>query len=153
MTKHILRSCIIVALLALTAMQPMASTHEAPRLEGVWKVSVTVRDCATGDVIRTPRALNLFMHDGSVTETADNPLRSSSVGQWRHLQGNSYTSTFWFFRRNPDGTFAATVKVTRTIELSDDGDHFVSTGTVEDFNADGVVISSACSTETAERLE
>jgi hypothetical protein len=153
MNKHILRSCMIVALLALTATQPMASAQAAPRLEGAWKVSVTVLDCATGDVIRTPRALNLFGRDGSVTETADNALRGPSVGQWRHLQANNYTSTFWFFRRNPDGTFAATVKVTRTIELGDDGNHFVSTGTVEDFNADGVMISSACATETAERLE
>jgi hypothetical protein len=153
MSNYILRSCMIIALLALTATQPMASTHEARHLEGVWKVSVTIRDCVTGDTIRTPRALNLFMHDGSVIETADNPLRSPSVGQWRHLQGNSYTSTFWFFRRNPNGTFASTTKVTRTIDLSDDGNHFVSTGTVEDFNADGVMISSACSTETAERLE
>ena len=153
MTNHILRSCLIVALLGLTAARPMASAHAAPRLEGAWKVSVTIHDCATGDIIRTPRALNLFGRDGSVTETADNPLRSSSVGQWRHLQANSYTSTFWFFRRNPDGTFAATVKVTRMIELGDDGNHFISTGTVEDFNADGVLISSGCATETAERLE
>jgi hypothetical protein len=153
MTKHILRICMIIALLTLTVTHPVALAHEPPSLEGAWKVSVTVLDCATGTVIRTPRALNMFMHDGSVTETADNPLRGPSVGQWRRLQGNNYTSTFWFLRRNPDGTFAATVKVTRTIELTDDRNHFVSTGTVEDFDADGVMISSACATETAERLE
>jgi len=104
-------------------------------------------------VIRSVRALNLFIHDGSLTETAVNVLRTPSVGTWRHLEGQTYTSTFTFYRYNPDGTFASRAKVTRTIELNNDGSKFTSTGTVEDFDANNVLISTACPTETATRPE
>lgn len=150
MTKRILQNCTIL-LLGLAATQTMMPAEDRPRIQGVWDVSVTIRDCQSGDVIRTVRAMNLFVHDGSLTETAANILRSPSVGTWMHAQGQTYTSTFRFFRYNPDGTFASTAKVTRTIELSDDASQFTSTGTVEDFDADGVLISTACATEAATR--
>jgi hypothetical protein len=57
------------------------------------------------------------------------------VGTWHHVQVDTYTSTFELFRFNPDGTFASTARVTRTIELSEDGTQFTSAGTVEDFDA------------------
>jgi len=115
--------------------------------------NVSIRDCQSGDVIRSVRALNLFIHDGSLTETAVNVLRTPSVGTWRRLEGQTYTSTFTFYRYNPDGTFASRAKVTRTIELNNDGSKFTSTGTVEDFDANNVLISTACPTETATRPE
>lgn len=162
MKKRILRSPAIAALL-LAAAQTIVSAQETadaehrrkemPAIEGVWTSDVSIRDCQRGDVIRSVRALNLFIHDGSFTETAVNVLRTPSVGTWRHLEGQTYTSTFTFFRYNPDGTFASRAKVTRTIELSEDGSEFTSTGTVEDFDANNVLISTACPTETATRPE
>src|ERR1039458_3322401 len=97
MTKRILSTCTML-LLGVAATQAIASTDENHDLEGVWNVNVTIRQCQTGGVIRTVRALNLFMHDGSFTETGANILRSPSVGGWRHDQGKIYTATFWFFR-------------------------------------------------------
>lgn len=41
--------------------------------------------------------------------------------------------------------------LTRTIELSEDGTQFTSTGTVEDFDAQNVRVSIGCSTEIATR--
>ena len=112
-----------------------------------------MRNCETGEIIRNLRALNLFVHDGSMTETSTNILRGTSVGTWRHVQGDTYMSMFEFFRFNPDGTFASTARVTRTIELSEDGTRFTSTGTVEDFNAQIVRVSVGCSTEIAARAQ
>ena len=162
MRKRILRTSAIVAL-ALAATQITVSAQETadaehgpkekPGIEGVWIVNVSIRDCRRGDVIRNVRALNLFIHDGSLTETAVNVLRTPSVGSWRHFEGKTYTSKFTFFRYNPDGTFASRAKVTRTIELIEDHSEFTSTGTVEDFDANNVLISTACATETATRPE
>jgi hypothetical protein len=152
MTMRIIRFCATFAL-ALAATQTIASAEEGPGIEGVWSVNVTIRQCQNNVVLRNLRALNLFIHDGSLTETAANVLRSPSVGEWKHVQGHTYSSTFRFFRYNPDGSFASTAKVTRTIEFFQDGNHFTSTGTVEDFNADNVLISTSCATETATRAQ
>src|SRR6267142_3380810 len=140
-------TCLMLAL-GLAATQASASDEERPRLHGAWNVAVTVRNCETGEVIRNVRALNLFVHDGSLVETSSNGQRSSSVGTWRHLRDNTYTAMFEFFRYNPDGTFATRARVRRTIELSEDGAQFVTTGTVEDFDAHNVRVTDASTTET-----
>jgi hypothetical protein len=162
MKKRVLQSSAIAALV-LAAAQTVVSAQETtdaeharkeiPGIEGVWVSNVSIRDCQTGDLIRSVRALDLFIHDGSSTETAVNVLRTPSVGTWRHVEGQTYTSTFTFFRYNPDGTFASRAKVTRTIELSENGAEFTSTGKVEDFDANNVLISTSCPTETATRPE
>jgi hypothetical protein len=149
---RMLTTCMMLAL-GLTATQATASAEQPPRLNGLWNVSVTVRNCQTGELIRNVRALNLYVHDGSMSETSSNSRRSNSLGIWRHLRDNTYTSMFEFFRYNPDGTFASTARVIRTIELRHDGTKFRSTGTVEDFNAQNVRVSVGCSTETAERAQ
>jgi hypothetical protein len=141
----------MMLVLGLAATQATASDQETPRLNGLWNVNVTVRSCETGEVIRNVRALNLFIQDGSMTETSSNSQRSNSVGTWRHRRDTTYRSMFEFFRYNPDGTFATTARVVRTIQLSQDGNRFVSTGTVEDFDAQNINVSIGCSTETATR--
>jgi hypothetical protein len=162
MKKRVLRSSAIAALV-LAAAQTVVSAQETAdteharkeraRIEGVWTINVTIHDCQTGDVIRSLRALNLFIHDGSLTETAVNVLRTPSVGIWRHLERRTFSSIFTFFRYNPDGTFASRAKVTRAIELSEDSSEFTSTDTVEDFDANNVLISTTCATEAATRPE
>lgn len=150
MKKRVLRSCTML-LLSFAATQAIASAEETHGIEGVWSVNVAIRDCQTGALIRAVRAMNLFMHDGSLTETAVNIMRTSSLGTWRHDQRQTYTAIFRFFRYNPDGTFASIAKVTRTIDLNHNNTQFTSTGTVEDFDANNVLISNTCSTETATR--
>jgi hypothetical protein len=142
--------CMMLGL-ALAAPQARASDEEHPRINGAWNVAVTVRSCETGEVIRNVRAVNLYVHDGSLLETSSNSRRSSSVGTWRRLRDDTYTAMFEFFRYNADGSFATWARVRRTIELSEDGTQFVSTGTVEDFDAQNVRVSVGCTTETAVR--
>ena len=149
---RMLPTCMMLAL-GLAATQATPSAEEPLHLNGLWNVSVTIRSCETGELIRSVRALNLFVHDGSMSETSSNSRRSNSLGIWRHLRDNTYTSMFEFFRYNPDGTFATTARVIRRIELSRDGTQFVTTGTVEDFDAQNVRVSVGCSTETAVRAQ
>ena len=146
-------STSVILALVLATSNATASAERAPRLQGVWNVSVAVRNCDTGQVIRQFHALNLYIHDGSMTETAANFLRTPSVGTWRRVHDDTYTSMFEFFRYNPDGSFATLARVTRTIELNEDGGRFTSTGRVEDFNADSVRVAIGCSTETAVRAQ
>ncbi len=128
----------------------------ARRIEGVWDARVTIRRCDTGDPIINLRAMNMFIRGGTLTETgagASPTLRGPGLGTWQHLGGRHYISVFRFFRFNPDGSFAGTQKVTRTIDLSRDANEFTATASFEVFDANDGFIRAGCATETATRLE
>jgi len=158
MTKRIFGSSIILVL-TLAAMQVIASAQETPGMEGVWLAQVTPVDCQTGAIIANAvpfRGLNMFGHDGSLTNEAgflvSNPLRSSGVGTWKHTQGHTYTSRFRFFRYNPDGSMLAMREVTFTIVLN--GDQYTSKDKFQDFDANNHPLPAmGCNIEAGTRLE
>jgi hypothetical protein len=94
----------------------------------------------------------MFSHDGSLTETAFTASRGPSVGRWAHTGGKTFTDTFWFFRYTPTGTFASLAQGLESITLSADGSTLTSTGTVQDYDANGNLISTGCVTHAATRL-
>jgi hypothetical protein len=143
------------ATLDTKAIQEDSPEHSglAGRIEGVWDVKVTILECDTGNAIRNVRAMNMFIHGGTLTETATNLLRGSSLGTWHQVGAQNYTAVFRFFRFNPDGSFAGTTKVTRNIELSRDANEFTATSSVETFDANDNLIATGCARETASRLE
>jgi hypothetical protein len=149
MKLSMFRICTILAI-GFAASQTILSAQESS-LIGVWNVSVTVTNCQTGAVIRTVHSLQLFSRDGSLTETANTASRGSSEGIWTNAGGQTYNDTFWFYRFNPDGTFKSLAKGMDTIALGQDGE-FTSTGTVQDFDANGNLISIGCVTHSAVRL-
>jgi hypothetical protein len=130
---------------------------QARQIEGVWDVTVVIRDCQTGGVMRTVRARNMFIRGGTLSELGalTNPiLRGPGLGTWRYVGGDRYTAVFRFTRFNPDGTFAAIQKVTRTITLSQDSNTFAANAVVELFDVDGnPTAPPGCATETASRFE
>ena len=60
MKKALVTACMML-ILGVAPTHAMAWAEEGSRLDRVWKVSVTVRTCDTGDLIRTVRAMNLFI--------------------------------------------------------------------------------------------
>jgi hypothetical protein len=130
---------------------------QARKLEGVWDVTVVIRDCHTGGAIRTLRARNMFIRGGTLTELGaqtSSSLRTPSFGKWRYVGEHHYAAVFRFSRFNPDGSFAATQKVSRKITLDDDASMFSANALVELFDAnDDPIAPIGCATETAKRLE
>jgi hypothetical protein len=123
---------------------------------GTWDVKAALRDCQTGACIKTFRVVNTFGCDGTVIETgARNEPSMSSPGQgtWRHIGGQNYCAILRYFRFNADGTVAGTQKVTRHIELSDDGIEFTATASIEVFDNEDCLIQTDCATETGRQLE
>ena len=151
MTKSIFRICGVLALAA--AASPAILSAEGTRgIVGIWDVSVTVKDCHTGAPIRTVRSLQMFNQDGTISETANTFLRGSSVGVWAHAGGQMFGATFWFFRYKPDGTFASIAKALDMVVLGQDGSQFTASGTIQDFDANNVLLTTGCFTHAARRL-
>src|SRR5437667_184752 len=70
------------------------SESQAGRIEGTWRVQLTVRDCQTGAALRTFPALFIFGNGGTLSfTTAGQPpaLSTPGVGVWGHTGGNNYS--------------------------------------------------------------
>ena len=147
--KSMFRICAILAIGLAASLQTLQAQER--KLEGVWDVSVTVTDCNTGALIRTVRSLQAFHHDRTVVETANTASRGISEGVWSAAGWQMYNASYWFFRYTTAGTFASFAKVSDTITLGSDG-HFTSAGTVQDFDANGNLISTGCFVHAAYRL-
>ena len=171
MKKRLLKKCsyaVLAALLALAVVPASASGQglqkgqsQGGRLEGTWLADVTVTICATGAPIRTVQSLSTYLRGGAALETTSATfLRSPGHGVWRHVGGQSYTTTFTVFRFgfNPGDSanpfpFVGTLRVTKTIELGADGDEYTATTASEIFDANGNLIGTGCATDVARRYE
>jgi hypothetical protein len=150
MKTSFFRICSMIAL-GFAVSQTTLHAQEGATLKGVWDVTVTVTNCQTGALIRTVRSLQQFRQDGTVLETANSASRGISEGIWSAAGNHNYDASYWFFRYNPDGTFASIARIADRIVLGADG-HLTSSGTVMDFNAAGTLISTGCFVHAANRL-
>jgi hypothetical protein len=167
----IARSVLTLSFLALTSLASMPvraedSSHAADGqdqvspfadqgLEGVWDVTVTIRDSA-GNPMQSFRAMNMYIRGGVFEEfgTRNPPeWRGPGMGVWRPEGGDRYSALLEFFRFNVDGTFAGTQKVTRTIELSAGLDSLTSNATIQILDINGQLVQSGYATETATRFK
>ncbi|HXI90017.1 MAG TPA: hypothetical protein VNO24_08390 [Blastocatellia bacterium] len=145
----------VILLLAASQIPASGQNGKASRIEGTWRVALTIRNCQTGAELATAQGLNTFIPGGSMIGTpSQNPaLLRAGHGVWEHTGGQSFTNTVIFFRYAPDGTFAGTQKVTRQIEVAHAGDEFTSTDTFELADPNGNVVGGGCATGAGQRLE
>lgn len=126
---------------------------------GVWKTTVTPRDCATGDQIMPAfEGLLTFSFGGTLAETSSGSApatRGPGHGLWRREISNgwrAYSMSFVFQRFSPGGLIGTTV-VRQELHLDSGGDAFNSTGTVDIVSNGGQVLATLCTTSTGERFE
>jgi hypothetical protein len=149
---------LAVVLLATSGLgaQEGNSESQGGRLEGTWRVQVSVKDCQTGAVLRSFPALFAFAKGGTLTEaTAGQPpaLFTPGFGVWRHTGGHTYSAVFEAFAFNPAGVWIATHRFTRTIELDRNADDFTDTIKLEILDTSGNLIAPGCGSSTARRFE
>lgn len=150
MTQRMFRTCILLTL-GFAASQTILPAQERNELEGIWSLSVNVTNCQTGAPIRTVASLQQFRPDGSVIETANTASRGMSEGVWGYTDEKNVIALYWFYRFNPDGTFASRASITDKIVLGSNGE-FTSSGMVLDYDANGKLLTTGCFTHTATRL-
>ena len=155
--KYLLRTLALLAL-AVVAFPGVASAQGLRAIEGTWDVTVTLRNCQTGDAIRSFPRLITFQRGGSVAEwsaagTAAVPTtRSAGQGAWQHLGGGEYSYSLKFLRLTAFGGPDGYISETRILEFDPTQEHYFADGVAVITFSNGTQSPTLCATEEATRL-
>ena len=143
---------VVIVLMAGAAIAPAggASNSHGNQLAGTWIVTA-----------QRPAPLPPFTVHQTYTKggsflgfASDNGARSPEFGSWEHVGGRLYASSGSFFRFNPQtGGPVGSVKINRTLRLSDDGQSFKAIGRVMILDLDGNVVTSFLAPLSGERMQ
>lgn len=131
------------------------SEAKARKLEGTWRVQVTIRNCQTGAEVTTFPSLLTFARGGTLVETttgASPTLRGPGHGFWQHIRGQKYDAVFEAFLFNPAGTWTGRQKVTQTITIGADKDQWNANAATEFFDTNGNPTMTGCATAVGQRM-
>jgi hypothetical protein len=147
-----------------TAVFAQGVGSPARAIEGVWAMSITLRDCATMAPLGQPfRSLLTFHAGGTVSESPGTSQfapgqRSPGHGGWSHSSGTTFRArivAMILFDTPPappaPGFQAGWQLISSTFTLSDP-DRLTSAATVQFFDINRQVYRSACPVGTAERF-
>ncbi len=130
------------------------SASDADPIEGVWDFTVTRKDCASGAVLGTQKALSQFHRGGTFSNDNSTPpaTHGAMFGTWKRGSGSAYAIGMVFMRFNPDGTLAGTQKVQRSDVVAADGNSISGSVAAQTLDTAGVVTLQGCASETAVRV-
>jgi hypothetical protein len=159
--KRILLAATLVVVLVLARSATGAFSASAKpkdgagnRLVGTWLTTVTLTNPPPG-VDATFQALDTFVPGGGilVSSSQSHPTaRSLAHGNCARTGGHQYSCTFVWFRFDPTGAYLGMQRVRRTMTVSQDGNSFESTDTVEVLAPNGAVVATLQGSETGQRL-
>lgn len=124
------------------------------QLTGTWVTAVSLVNPPPG-VDATFQGLDTFVAGGGilVSSSQSHPAaRSLAHGNCTHTGGRQYACTFVWFRFDPSGAYLGLQRVRRTMTVSQDGNSFASTDTVEVLAPNGTVLGTLQGSETGQRL-
>jgi hypothetical protein len=100
--------------------------------------------------------LQVYTDDGSFVEfgsDSSGAARSPQFGTWERIGGRLYAASGTFFRFNPaTGAHVGSMKINRTLRLSEDGQSFTTIARVQTLDLSGNVVSSFVSRSTGARM-
>ena len=149
---------------AASGVRAQQSGAEAPTVQGVWYVQVTIRDCASGAALAPPvHSLVTFAAGGTLHESVSGGgfapgQRSDGHGIWAHKGGKTYDQRFvsminFASAAGPGPGFeTGWMKVQHTVEVID-ADHIESAGSNSFYRRSGELYRTGCSTATGTRFE
>ena len=153
---------IAIALLLLpTTVSAQDGEGVERAIEGVWFVTISPRDCTTGDPIPNAAFETLYTFHKDETMLVsfrNNSLtleRTAAHGLWRRDRGwSNYSYKFVHIRRNiTTGAFAGKQESGGSLELHESGDEFTTEGWTIVYNASGVPGNPSCSTSAGTRFK
>jgi hypothetical protein len=147
-----------LALAATASAQIEDWDFGARRLEGSWKVQVTLKNCGTGAPMGPAfDSLLTFARGGTMTESTASPaffpaVRGPGHGVWSNSYGHHAFKAVTVAYITLNGALQRTQTIRQTIVVND-ADSFTSTATVNFVFADGSPAINACATATGQRIE
>ena len=162
MKRQMLAGLATVAALAMSAPitgNAQSTTTVERHLEGVWIVTTTPRDCASGTPF--PQAafdgLFTFHKDGTMSAWVQNAAitvtRSPSHGLWKQTSGwSGYSFEFIHLRYDLAGTYLGRQVARGTLLLSDTGNDFTTESATGVFDLNGSRIGGGCATASGVRF-
>lgn len=141
------------------ALQPAPANAE-DRIVGLWNVTVTLTNCATGDPLPFPgatfEAMGLYEDSGTFHDTnAMSPIiRSAGLGTWVRVGARVYDFAFRNFRFDSTGTLPIGSQIIRhRVVLAENGESYSSSGTAEFYDVSGIrLLPDGCSKSEAQRF-
>ncbi|MGD9564059.1 MAG: hypothetical protein AB7F88_17410 [Pyrinomonadaceae bacterium] len=166
MKKRILRivgglSLTVLTLAVFSQVWVRVQADGGRGLVGSWDVTVTPRDCATGNPAPFPprfSAVQTYNLGGTMLaanqDASGLPLtRVGGQGVWARSWGREYSTAWRVLNVNPDGSLAGKDVIRDVIHLGWGGDTYTSTGTLEIYNPAGILVFTACATTSATRFQ
>lgn len=155
-TRKMLSVFAILCVMILAAQHAVAQEGKSDggSLVGTWFTQVTIRDCGTGQDLRSFPSLATFSLGGTLTGTtsAFGPtLRSPDHGAWEQTGAHRFSAVHIAFLFNPAGVSTGTQKITEAIEIKNG--KYNSTATVQFFDTYGNVTANGCSIASATRVQ
>ncbi len=130
-------------------------------LEGVWRVTITPRNCVTGVPIPTAAFATLFTFHKGGTQSVSLPnspitiTRSLGHGLWqREHGGGDYSFKFVHLRYDlATGAFLGSQVARGTLRLSERGDQFTTNSQNQVFDVNGHLTITSCANSVGTRFE
>jgi hypothetical protein len=116
---------VVFSAVIVTVISAAAFAQGGGRLVGTWDATVTLRNCETGEFIRSFASIASFSQGGtSIGSTAGLPQssRTPEHGVWSHVSGNLYRFKFKSFNFGPIGPAISYTIVEHDLELNKGGD-------------------------------
>ena len=153
-----------LALLMLFGGTQLVSAQDGEgqeRLEGVWQVTTTPRNCVTGVPIPTTPFEFLFtFHKGGTMSASLQNLtititRSPGHGLWQREHGRGdYSFKFVHLRYDlATGAFLGSQVARGTLRLSESGDQFTTNSQNQVFDVNGHLTITSCANSVGTRFE
>jgi hypothetical protein len=161
MAKTLKNTCVGAAamlILVLTigiAVAPAQSDSRSDQFAGTWNVRLTIRNCQTGEEIRTSNSIATYMAEGTLIDSTSGiaqALKTPGHGIWAHAGGNSFVLKFKSFSFDPAGNFTGWTIIQHTALLDRSTNTYSSSGTAEIYGPTGTLLATGCSTTTAAKL-
>ncbi len=119
---------------------------------GTWVVQATITNCSGTTLESFSKGVSINA-GGTQSDTSSSSLyRAVGLGVWEHIQRNEFVYAARFFRFNPDGTPAGSVRAKWTVLMGDDGNDYTATGAIQIVLPNGTVVANLCGTETGTRM-
>jgi len=145
---------LVGALVVLFQSFAIAQTDKSDvsSIEGMWRIVVSPRICATGSPVGiTFPAILLFQNGGTMTGTST--AVTSAYGLWsRDAGAHEYSFTTLSFRYD-GATLLGTRRIDQAVTLAPSGDSFTTSGTFQDHDLAGTLTASGCSTSIGTRFQ